>query len=127
MIGETLPLSEHELISVADSAVIADRVQNLSSHWPPRSAGGSTRWGRRPTSTRCGAAPYLVAARATNTLLLESFGGLWDRVLAFFRELMDEDVSLDLDRAAPGFHVFVLWGDDRSRDNPARRAHFDLH
>jgi hypothetical protein len=46
--------------------------------------------------------------------------------LAFFRELLDEEVSLDLERAVPGFHVFVLSGEDRSNDNPAQRAHFDL-
>jgi hypothetical protein len=51
---------------------------------------------------------------------------LYNRVVEFLHELLDEEVSLDLERAVPGFHVFVLRGEDRSKDNPAQRAHFDL-
>ena len=67
---------------------------------------------------------YKAAAQTTNKILLEHFGGLYDRVVEFLRELLDD--LLDLERAVPGFHVFVLRGEDRSKDNPAQRAHFDL-
>jgi hypothetical protein len=127
VIGETLPLSEHELISRRECAEIANRVHQLSSHWTPRSAGGFYSLGAASYLDAVrGLAPYLAAARATNALLMESFGGLYDQVVAFLRVLLDEDVSLDLDRAAPGFHVFVLRGKNRSPGNPAPRAHFDL-
>jgi hypothetical protein len=127
MIGETLPLSQHQLISAAECTVIASRVRRLSPHWTRRSMGGFYSLGAASyLDAARDRAPYLTAAQATNKLLVESFGGLYDRVLAFFRQLLDEEVSLDLERAVPGFHVFVLRGGDRGSDNPARRAHFDL-
>ena len=126
MISETLPLSEHELIGATECAAIAHRVLGLRSHWTRRSSGEFYSLGAASylDATR-GPEPYLAAARVTNKLLLDHFGGLYDRIVAFFRELLDEEVSLDVERAAPGFHVFVLRGEDRSGDNPARRAHFD--
>lgn len=40
---------------------------------------------------------YQAAARSTNKILLEHFGGVYNRVVEFLRELLDEEVSLDLD------------------------------
>jgi hypothetical protein len=120
MIGETLPLSQHQLISAAECTVIASRVRRLGPHWTRRSMGGFYSLGAASYLDAVrDRAPYLTAAQATYKLLVESFGGLYDRVMAFFRQLLDEEVSLDLERAVPGFHVFVLRGGDRDGDNPA--------
>lgn len=127
MIGETLPLSQHELMGAAECAAVADQVRRLNSHWTPRSTGGFYSLGAASyLDAVTDHARYLAAAQATNALLLASFAGLYDRVTAFLRELLDEEVALDRERAVPGFHVFVLTGRDRGNDNPARRAHFDL-
>jgi hypothetical protein len=127
MIDETLPLSQHELIGAAECDAIARRVQRLARYWTRRSAAGFYSLGAASYMDAVrGPAPYLAAAQTTNKVLLEAFGRLYDRLAAFFRELLDEEVSLDLERAVPGFHVFVLRGEDRRNDNPAQRAHFDL-
>ena len=106
MISETLPLSEHELIGATECAAIAHRVLGLRSHWTRRSSGEFYSLGAASylDATR-GPEPYLAAARVTNKLLLDHFGGLYDRIVAFFRELLDEEVSLDVERAAPGFRM----------------------
>jgi hypothetical protein len=131
MIGETLPLSQHELIGAMECAKVVGRVCDLSAHWTCRAKGGAT-----GGFYSLGAASYMdaaqdfalyqAAAQTTNKILLEHFGGLYDRLTEFLRKLLDEEVSLDLERGVPGFHVFVLRGEDRSRDNPAERAHYDL-
>ena len=127
MIGETLPLSQHELIGATECAEIAREVRDLSAHWTLRSAGGFYSLGAASyMDAGKDFAVYQQAAQATNQILLEHFGGLYDRVVAFLHQFLDEEVSLDLERAVPGFHVFLLRGEDRSKDNPARRAHFDL-
>jgi hypothetical protein len=127
MIDETLPLSQHELITAAECYAIARRVQRLGGYWTRRSAPGFYSLGAASyMDAVSGPAAYLAAAQTTNNVLLQAFEGLYDRLAAFFRELMDEEVSLDLKRAVPGFHVFVLRGEDRRNDNPAQRAHFDL-
>jgi hypothetical protein len=127
MSGEILALSEHALIGPAHCAEIAARVRQLSSYWTPRSRTGFYSLGAASYLDAVkGPAPYLSAAQATNSLLLDEFGELYDRVVAFFGELLHDEVSLDLERAVPGFHVFALAGEDRRGDNPARRAHFDL-
>jgi hypothetical protein len=127
VIGATLPLSQHPLISGAECTVIASEVSRLRSNWTRRSKGGFYSLGAASyLDAVTDRQKYLSAAQATNKLLLESFGALYERVMAFLRELMDEEVSLDLERAVPGFHVFLQGGGDRNADNPARRAHFDL-
>jgi hypothetical protein len=127
VIGATLPVSQHPLISGAECTVIASEVRRLHSNWTHRSKGAFYSLGAASyLDAVTDRAQYLSAAQATNKLLLESFGALYERVMTFLRELMDEEVSLDLERAVPGFHVFVEGSGDNSVDNPARRAHFDL-
>jgi hypothetical protein len=124
---ETLPLSQHDMLTGAECVGIAARVRKLERHWTRRSAGGFYSLGAASyLDATQGTEAYLAAAQVTNPVLLESFGDVYDRVLAFFRTLLDEAVSLDLRRAVPGFHVFVLRGEDRGEDSPAPRAHFDL-
>jgi hypothetical protein len=126
MIGETLPLSQHQLISAAECSAIASRVRGLGPHWTHRPGGFYSLGAASYLDAVRDRAPYLTAAQATNKLLVESFDGLYDRVMAFLRQLLDEEVSLDFERAVPGFHVFMHRGLGRGSDNPARRAHFDL-
>ena len=125
--AEKAPLSQHDLLTAAECASIARRVRALRSRWTQRSSGGFFSLGAASyLDAAVDTATYLTAARASNPVLRERFGDVLQSMLAFFRDLLDEDVTLDEERAIPGFHVFVLRGEDRGDDDPAPRAHFDL-
>jgi hypothetical protein len=125
--GEELLISQHDLLGEAECAAIRDRVLALREHWTPRSSGtlytlGAASYLDAPHQRDA----YLEAARAGNPLLHASFAGILERLRQFFEELLAEAVFFDHQYALPGFHVFVLHGGDRGRDDPAPRAHFDL-
>jgi hypothetical protein len=123
-----LPLSQHDILDAIECEKTRDEVFAHRDRWTPRS--------ERGTFFTLGAASYLdaprqrdlylQATRAMNTLLDSSFGWLHQRVKEFFEGLLDEPVFFDHRYALPGFHIFVLNGGDRSQDNVAARAHFDL-
>jgi hypothetical protein len=125
--GEAIPPSEHDVLTESECAYVRDAVLALREHWTQRGEGGFFTLGAAsyldaPNQRDA----YLEAARATNPVLHASFEGLLERVRLFFEEFLGEPVRFDPRYALPGFHVFVLHGSDRSQDNPARRAHFDL-
>jgi hypothetical protein len=125
--AEYIPLSQHDVISAPECEEIRDQVMALEGRWTERSEG---------SFFTLGAASYLDASRdrelylnramITNPVLQKSFDWLHDRVRQFFEELLGETVFFDSEYALPGFHIFVLKGGDRSRDDVAARAHFDL-
>jgi hypothetical protein len=125
--GPELPLSQHDILDPGDCAAIAARVLALDRHWTRRSAGGFYTLGAASyldAATRHDA--YLAAARSTNPLLRQEFDVLLEQVREFFEELLDDAVFYDQHYALPGFHVFIMGGGDRSRDDIALRAHFDM-
>lgn len=127
MMGEMLPLSQHQFIDATACAEVVSRVCDLRAHWSCRAKGGFYSLGAASyMDATQDFAYYQAAAQIANKILLEHFGGLYDRLIDFLGKLLDEKVSLDLERAVPGFHVFELRGEDRSRDDPAERAHYDL-
>jgi hypothetical protein len=81
MIGETLTLSQHQLISAAECTVIASRVPRLGPHWTRRSMGGFYSLGAASYLHAVrDRAPYLTAAQATNKRLritLQGHGVRW--------------------------------------------------
>jgi hypothetical protein len=124
---DTVPLSQHDLLTADECADIARRVINLRSHWRRRSNAGFYSLGAASYLDSPGQTDaYLCAAQRTNPLLLRAFPDLYRRVARFLEALLDKDVQLDADRAVPGFHIFVLDGADRGHDDAAPRAHFDL-
>jgi hypothetical protein len=82
MIDETLPLSQHELIGAAECDAIARQVERLARCWTRRSGFYSLGAASYLDAVR-GAASYLAAAQTTNKVLLEAFGGLYDRLWRF--------------------------------------------
>ena len=125
--SETVPLSQHDILDFAECEEAAERVLALRGRWRARTEGSFYTLGAASyidaTSQH---ASYAEAAAVTNPVLDESFGWLLERVREFFEELLGEKVTYDERYALPGFHIFVLRGEDRSRDNVAARAHFDL-
>ena len=127
IVQESVPLSQHELLAADECAAIARDVEALRPHWQARSQGSFFSLGTAAYLDAPGRQEaYLVAARRTNPVLLGAFRDLEDRVAHFLAELLAETVVIDTERAVPGFHIFVLDGSERGRDEPARRAHFDL-
>ena len=122
-----LPLSQHEILDPEDCAAIAARVLALDRHWTRRSAGGFYTLG---AASYLDAAnqhdAYIAAARLTNSLLRREFDDLLERIQEFFEELLGDAVFYDQHYALPGFHVFIMRGTDRSKDDIAQRAHFDM-
>ncbi len=124
---ECLPLSQHDILDAAECSEARDQVVELRPHWTTRTA---------ETFFTLGAASYLdavkrhdqyvSAAKKQNQLLHQSFHWLHERVRTFFEELLEEPVYFQPGYALPGFHIFTLNGEDRSQDNMAARAHFDL-
>jgi hypothetical protein len=125
--NETVPLSQHDILDSAECEDAAECVLALRSRWSVRTEGSFYTLGAASymDATKQHAA-YSAAAAVTNPILEESFDWLLERVREFFEELLGETVSYDTRYALPGFHIFVLRGEDRSQDNVAARAHFDL-
>jgi hypothetical protein len=123
---ETVPLSQHDLLTEADCAGIAKRVVELRPHWTQRSPGFFTLGAASYMDGARSSEKYLAVASRINAILLRSFSGLYRDLADFLEALLDEPVRLDSRRAAPGFHVFEYSGADRGRDDEAPRAHFDL-
>jgi hypothetical protein len=124
---DCVPLSQHDLLAADECAAVAQRIEALRPHWQPRSQGSFFSLGTAAYLDAPGRREaYLVSARRTNPVLLGAFLELQNRVAHFLEELLDETVVIDTERAVPGFHIFLLDGTERGRDEPARRAHFDL-
>jgi hypothetical protein len=127
MNDDALPLSQHDLLSARECAEVRDQVIALKGRWTRRSGGSFFTLGAASYMDAArDRTDYLEAAKATNPLLRDSFGWLHERVRGFFEDLLGEAVRFDPLYALPGFHVFEQKGEDRSRENVAARAHFDL-
>jgi hypothetical protein len=121
-----IPLTQHDLLDRNACESTRDKVMDLKAYWRECS----------PTFFTLGAASYLDAprqlgayldaAKERNTLLGEAFAPEYKLLKHFFEELLREPVLFDSRLALPGFHIFILNGVNRSGDNVAARAHFDL-
>jgi hypothetical protein len=121
-------VSQHEVLRFEECATIRDQVLALEDKWMPRGEGGDfftlgvaaylDAPGQRDA--------YLKAAKETNPLLREKFCWLYERVRSGFEDLLGEPAFYDGECPLPGFHIFTYRGTDRSNDQPASRAHFDM-
>ena len=124
---ECVPLSQHDILDASECEQVREQVMALKARWTARSEGTFFTLGAASYLDATGdRAAYAEASKRENPVLWESFGWLQERVRLFAEELLDEPAFFSADCALPGFHIFVLNGEDRSRDNPAARAHFDL-
>jgi hypothetical protein len=124
---QELPLSQHDVLDPDDCALICDRVFALRNRWTERSPGSFYTLGAASYLDATDQHDtYIAAAHVTNPLLQENFDTALEQVREFFEEFFGEPVFYDPHYALPGFHIFVLTGGDRSNDNVARRAHFDM-
>lgn len=124
---EIVPLSQHDILTEGECALVRDTVLALRGRWTRRGMGSMYTLGAASyLDAPKGRAVYLEAAKATNQVLRAAFEGVFERLRRFFEELLGEPVRFDVECALPGFHVFVFNGSDCSRDDPATRAHFDL-
>jgi len=124
---EELPLSQHDVLDPDDCAEIAGRVVALRNRWTARSLGSFYTLGAASyLDATDDHDAYIAAARETNPVLQDNFAVTLEQVREFFEEFFGEPVFYDLHYALPGFHIFVLKGGDRSRDDVASRAHFDM-
>jgi hypothetical protein len=119
--------TQHRLLDSDECDAVRNALLALRDYWSPRVGGGFFRLG---AAAYMDAVPqhssYLEAAKATNPVLCRSFGWLLERVRQFFETSLENAAFFDLRYALPGFHIFVFDGSDRSGDDPAPRAHFDL-
>lgn len=126
-IDDELPLSQHDVFDTDDCAEICARVIALKSWWTERSSSTFYTLGAASYLDAPGKHDaYLAAAGATNPVLQANFDATLEQVRQFFEEFLGEPVFYDPHFALPGFHVFILSGGDRSNDDLARRAHFDM-
>jgi hypothetical protein len=120
-------ITQHGLLNSDECETVWTQLIALRDCWSPRSGGGFFTLG---AAAYLDAVPqhsvYLAAANATNPVLCRFFGWLLERVRRFFEESLGDAAFFDPNYAAPGFHIFAFDGGDRSRDDPAHRAHFDL-
>lgn len=125
---DRVALRQHEVLRLHECEAVRDQVLALRDHWTPRSEAGrfSTLGAAAYLDAPDRHEAYVGAARALNPLLWESFRWLYERVRKGFEEALARPVSYDDQCALPGFHIFVLFGQDQSLDKPAARAHFDL-
>jgi hypothetical protein len=124
---QELPLSQHDVLDPDDCALICDRVIALRNRWTERSSGSFYTLGAASYLDATDQHDtYIAAAHVTNSLLQENFDTALEQTREFFEEFFGEPVFYDLRYALPGFHIFVLKGGDRSNDNVALRAHFDM-
>jgi hypothetical protein len=125
--GDELPLSQHDLLDPDDCRLIAERVLALRNRWTARSPGSFYTLGTASylDATKKHEA-YIEAARDTNPVLQDNFDDTLEQVRDFFEEFLGDPVFYDAHYALPGFHVFIVNGGDRSRDDVAARAHFDM-
>jgi hypothetical protein len=124
---EFVPLSQHDILDRGECETIRDAVLALQSCWTSRAGGGFFTLGAASyidaTQDR---AEYAEQAKKANPILHQQFGWLHEHVRSFFEELLEDRVFYSGEHALPGFHIFKLAGEDRSGDNAAMRAHFDL-
>jgi hypothetical protein len=121
-------VSQHDVLLGHECDRIRDQVLDLWKYWKIRSEAARF--------YTLGAASYLDAvdsrdeylreARESNTILRVHFDWLWERIGVGFEKLLGEPVTLDHRCALPGFHIFILGGEDQTGDRPSSRAHFDL-
>jgi hypothetical protein len=123
---ETVPLSQHDLLTETECASLAKRVVELRSHWTQRSPGFYSLGAASYIDAVGPVGGYVAAAKRINAILLRSFSSLYRDLTDFLEELLDEPVRPDGARAAPGFHVFEYNGANRGHDDETPRAHFDL-
>jgi|ERR1700733_832630 hypothetical protein len=120
-------LTQHCLLDTDECETVRNELLALRDYWSPRSGGGFFTLG---AAAYLDAVPhhsvYLDAANAINPVLCRSFGLLLERVRRFFETSLGNGAFFDMRYALPGFHIFVFDGSDRSGDDPAPRAHFDL-
>jgi len=126
-IEEELQLSQHDVLDPDDCAEICARVIALKGHWTERAPGSFYTLGAASYLDALDKHDaYLAAARMTNPLLQENFEAALEEVREFFEEFLGDAVFYDPHYALPGFHIFILRGGDRSADDVAPRAHFDM-
>jgi hypothetical protein len=124
---EELPLSQHDVLDPDDCAEIVGRVIALRNRWTARSLGSFYTLGAASyLDATDDHDAYVTAARTTNPVLQDNFAVTLERVRNFFEEFFGDTVFYDPHYALPGFHIFILKGGDRSRDDVAARAHFDM-
>jgi hypothetical protein len=124
---EELPLSQHDLLDPDDCIRICDRVIALKNCWAERSPGNFYTLGVASyldATDRHDA--YIAGARITNPVLRKNFDATLEQVRKFFEDFFGDTVFYDPHYALPGFHIFAMKGVDRSNDDVALRAHFDM-
>lgn len=116
-------------------AEIAQQVNGLQDRWTRRS--GNIEYFTLGTASYLDGAifslrrnksrdDYLAAAAATNSILSIEFGELYNDLLAFLKDQLQEPVNYDEHLALPGFHIFEFDGAQLEVGDPAERAHFDM-
>ncbi len=127
MLNESLPLSQHDILTAHECVEARERVVAQKEHWTERGKGSFFTLGAASyLDATDDVGKYRAGAMATNPVLQGSFDWLHERVRDFFEDLLQEPTFYDREYALPGFHIFLMSGEDRSLDNPAARAHFDL-
>jgi hypothetical protein len=124
---EELPLSQHDVLDPDDCAQICERVVALQNRWTARTPGSFYTLGAASylDATESHGA-YIASAREANPILQDNFAVTLEQVREFFEEFFGEPVFYNRYCALPGFHIFILKGTNRSRDDVSSRAHFDL-
>jgi hypothetical protein len=119
-------LTQHDLLDSDECETVRNSVLTLRNHWSARQVGFDTLGTATYLDAVAQHSIYLQAAQTTNPVLYQFFGWLLERVRQFFEGSLADVAFFDPHYAVPGFHIFTLNGGDRSYDDPAGRAHFDL-
>jgi hypothetical protein len=106
---------------------LCERIQERRDDWISRGNGGFFTLGRAAyldAPNRVSA--YRNDAESCNATLLAAFPEVYEQLCLALSQELGTSVGFAPGYAVPGFHIFLLNGTDRSRDNIALRSHYDL-
>jgi hypothetical protein len=126
LIDDDAVVSQHNFLSPSQCALIRDRILALESRWIRRADTFFTLGAASYLDAPNRLAAYLMSAAAHNPVLRSAFDDLYGLLNQFLGTLLGETVFFDETYTLPGFHIFLINGRDRGREDVAASAHYDL-
>lgn len=119
-------ITQHQILTSEECVQVKDKVIALRDRWTPHS-----NW---TNGFYLGAAAhqcqekllYSDAVKQSHAVLDQEFDFLYAKLKSGLEPLLEESILFSDQHTLPGFHVFVLTGEDMSRDRVTTRAHFDI-
>jgi hypothetical protein len=126
IIDDDAVVTQHEFLSAAQCQQIQDRVMALEPRWIRRGNTFFTLGAASYIDAPNQLGEYLRCAALHNPVLKSGFDDLHQLLAQFLSSLLGGTVFFDETYSLPGFHIFLHDGYERTKEDVARSAHFDL-